>query len=217
MKRAVSSLGADKANPPAALRRNYTICSMLHDTSAQERDATLSQLIGYKFAVVDATTGAVRKCSQALADAVGLEADDLCGRELAAFVADASAASDLREALRAGTAFSGAAPLRNEHTHVATPGSLHMPLERFSPGSEGAERLVLSVDDDSRVPATDLQRLATALALPSALNATLSSTLDSLQKTFLVTDPTVEDNPIVFASQVRRHVPAMSRGSPGGC
>lgn len=197
---------AAMARPPPALRRNYTVCGLLHDRAQDARDRELAHALGYKFALLDAADGTVRECSAPLAAALGVPAHRLCGERLADWVEDAVDAAAVRAALASGGALSRALTLRGVDGAPGVRGELSMPVDDVRLGDARAWRLCLALDGaaggagDAEL---QLQRLATSLRLPVPVAPALRAALDRLQRTFIVTDPSMDDNPIVFASEAR--------------
>ncbi|KAG8467701.1 hypothetical protein KFE25_006753 [Diacronema lutheri] len=195
---------AAMARPPPALRRNYTVCGLLHDRAQDARDRELAHALGYKFALLDAADGTVRECSAPLAAALGVPAHRLCGERLADWVEDAVDAAAVRAALASGGALSRALTLRGVDGAPGVRGELSMPVDDVRLGDARAWRLCLALDGaaggagDAEL---QLQRLATSLRLPVPVAPALRAALDRLQRTFIVTDPSMDDNPIVFASE----------------
>lgn len=215
LKRKGSLRACASTQPPPALRRNYTVCGLLHDRSASERDGELAQLLGYKLLVVDAADGTVRECSESLAAALGLAPHQLCGERLADWLACADeegcgdAPEALTRALQMRRPFAQRVALRAPRARPGAPtaleGELYMPLDDVRLGSASEVRLALLVEGGGGAGAAELelQRVATRLRLPEAVAPRLREALQGLQRTFVVTDPNLDDNPIVYASPVR--------------
>jgi PAS domain S-box-containing protein len=232
-KRAVSPPGSPAVLPPPALRRNYTVCALLHDRASEERDATLSQLLGYKWAMLEASDGTVRECSDGLASALGVAQHRLCGQRLADCIVEADRTAEFAAAIATGEPLVCAVTLKrggepadggggdsgcaaaSEPTVTA---ELHMAAGSMRLSDGQPCRLCLVLDsapaDEAGAAEPALARLAECLRLQSPFAPALRESLSGLARTFLVTDPTQEDNPIVFASDVRRRAVA-TRGLRG--
>lgn len=200
---------ADEAGlPPPLLRRNYTVCGLLHDRSQEARDRQLSEMLGYKFAVVDVTDGTVRECSASLAAALGVPVHRLCGQRLSDWVVGDADAAAVQGALDRREALSMPLAMRGEGGASGVRGELNMPVDDVRLGDARAWRFCLVLDTagdgGASIAELHLDRLATCLQLAVPLAPSLRLALDKLQRTFLVTNPALEDNPIVFASEVRR-------------
>jgi len=198
--------------PPPALRRNYTVCGLLHDRTEEERDNQLADILGYKFAVVDARSGAILECAEALAETIGVPQHRLCGERLADWLEDGAARARLEAALASGEALSEMVRLRGADGAPGVLGELNLPVDSVCLADAARWRLCLLVESPTEAAELQLQRLATCLRLPMPVAPRLRETLGRLQRTFIVTDPNLDDNPIVFASEVRRSCP---RGGEG--
>lgn len=204
--------------PPPALRRNYTVCSLLHDRASEERDASLSRLLGYKWAMLDGTDGSVREYSDGLASALGLAHDPnrLCGQRLTSYIAEADCAMAFEAAIANGEPLVCTVSLKRGSGEPADSGGgseavvaaeMHLAGGEIWRADGRSCRLCLVLDpapaDEAAASQPALARLADCLSLPAPFAPALRESLGALARTFLVTDPTQEDNPIVFASDVR--------------
>eukprot|EP00306_Pavlova_sp_CCMP459_P012659 CAMPEP_0185192384 /NCGR_PEP_ID=MMETSP1140-20130426/18280_1 /TAXON_ID=298111 /ORGANISM="Pavlova sp., Strain CCMP459" /LENGTH=459 /DNA_ID=CAMNT_0027759129 /DNA_START=74 /DNA_END=1454 /DNA_ORIENTATION=+ len=192
---------ASEHQPPPALRRNYTVCALLHDRSEEDRDQVLAGLIGYKFAVVDARTGRLLEVSEAFANAVCVPAHELCGDRLQDWLSGDDARHAVAKALDENGPLSLPVRMRCADGSDGVAGDLCLPVDPVRLGSTHEWRLCLVVDSATEAAELQLQRLATCLHLPMPVAPALRDTLSRLQRTFVVTDPALEDNPIVFASE----------------